>query len=129
MKIGPVTKINKRNKATWKKFDDNVMLVNLHAIANDHFGPIRELDSRHIACQTYIFSNSNLLFCKTENRTKKISNTGLTLLLWVRILFWPKNSDFCKKILTSAKLRGLWWFIFWNYIGMCTYVPSLKFLA
>ena len=31
----------------------------------------------------------------------KIINTALTLLLWVKVLFWPKNADFFpKKMLT-----------------------------
>ena len=68
MKIGPITKINKRNKVTWEKIDDDVMLENWDVIAifsiYDQFGAIRKLDSRHIACKTYIFSNSNLLSCK-----------------------------------------------------------------
>ena len=48
-------------------------------------------------------------FCltKTENRTTKKPNTALTILLWVKVLFWTKNANFLqKKMLTSAKLRG-----------------------
>ena len=33
MKIGPVTKIDKRNKTTSKKIDDNAMLINRDVIA------------------------------------------------------------------------------------------------
>ena len=33
MEFGPVTKLDKRNKATSKKFDDDVMLENCDAIA------------------------------------------------------------------------------------------------
>ena len=32
MKLGPVTKLNKRNKVTAKKFDDNVILANCDVI-------------------------------------------------------------------------------------------------
>ena len=39
---------------------------------------------------------------KTELR---ISNTALTLLLGVKVLFRQKTLFFCKKMLTSAKLR------------------------
>ena len=35
------------------------------------FGAIRKLDSRRMVYNTYIFSNSNLLFSKAENRTRK----------------------------------------------------------
>ena len=44
------------------------MLENWDVIAifsiYDQFGAIRKLDSRYIACKTYIFSNSNFLSCK-----------------------------------------------------------------
>ena len=33
MKLGPVTKIDKRNKTTSKKFDDYVMLIDCDIIA------------------------------------------------------------------------------------------------
>ena len=33
MKLGPVTKLDKRNKTTSKKFDDNVMSENCDVIA------------------------------------------------------------------------------------------------
>ena len=42
---------------------------------------------------------------KTENRTKKSFNTALIILLSVKVLFLPKNSDFLQKMLTSAELR------------------------
>ena len=68
MKLGPVTKVNKRNKITSKKFDDNVMSANCDAIvifpSYGQFGGIRKPDSRHIVCKTYIFISSNLLSYK-----------------------------------------------------------------
>ena len=51
MKLGPVTKLDKRNKMTSKKLDDYVM----SAIA------IRKLDSGRIVCKIYIFIKSNVL--------------------------------------------------------------------
>ena len=76
MKLGPVTKLNNRNKTTSKKIDDDAMSENLHFIAifpiNDQFGALRKLDYRRKVCKTYIFINSYLLYCaKTENRTQK----------------------------------------------------------
>ena len=61
MKLGPVTKRDKRNKATSKKFDDDVMSENRDDIAifpiyNEE---IRKPDSERIACKTYVFINSN----------------------------------------------------------------------
>ena len=65
MKLGPVTKPNKRNKTTSKKTDDDVMSENCDAIPifpiYGEFGAIWKLDSGRIVCETYIFINSNLL--------------------------------------------------------------------
>ena len=68
MKLGAVTKLDKRSKTTSKKFDDDVMLENYDVIdifpIYSQFGAIRKLDSRCIICKTYIFINSNLLSYK-----------------------------------------------------------------
>ena len=68
MKLGPVTKIDKRNKTTSKKFDDDVMSENCDVIVifpiYGQFGAIRKPDSGRIVCKTYIFINSNLLSYK-----------------------------------------------------------------
>ena len=68
MKLGPVPKLDKRNKTTSKKFDDNVMSENCDVIAifpiYGQFGAIRKPDSGRIVCRTYIFLNSNLLSYK-----------------------------------------------------------------
>ena len=72
MKLGPVTKLYKRNK-TSKNFDNDVMSENDDVIVNfsiyDQFGAIWKPDSRCRICKTYVFINSNLT--KTENRNKK----------------------------------------------------------
>ena len=66
MKLGPVTKIDKRKKITSRKFDDGVMLVNCDVIdvfsTYDQFGAIQKPDSRCRVCKTYIFIKSKLLF-------------------------------------------------------------------
>ena len=68
MKLGPVTKLDKRNKTTSKKFDNNVMSKNCDVIAifsiYGQFGAIWKPDSGRIVCKTYIFINSNLLSYK-----------------------------------------------------------------
>ena len=50
-KLGPVTKINKRNKTTSKKFDDDVMLENCDVIVIfrifGQFGAVWRSDSGH----------------------------------------------------------------------------------
>ena len=66
-------------------------------------------DYGRIVCKTYIFDNSNLLSYKNWKKPWKISRTGLTLLLWVKVLFLPNNADFLQKMLISAKLNRPWY--------------------
>ena len=51
MKLGPVTKLDKRNKTTSKKFDIDVMLENCDVIVNfwifGQFGVVRRPDFGH----------------------------------------------------------------------------------
>ena len=65
MKLGPVTKLDKRNKITSKKTDDDVMLENCEFIVIfrnfDQFGAVRRPDSGYKVCKTYFSINSNLL--------------------------------------------------------------------
>ena len=65
MKLGPVTKLDKRNKTTSKKFDDDVMSENCDVIVIfrifGQFGAVRRPDSGHRVCKSYVFSNRNLL--------------------------------------------------------------------
>ena len=68
MKLGPVTKPDKRNKTTSKLFDDDVISTNCDLIVIfpicGQSGAIQKPDSRRIVCKTYIYINSNLLPCK-----------------------------------------------------------------
>ena len=68
MKTGPVTKLDKRNKTTSKKSDDEVISENCGVIAifpiYGQFGAIRKPDSGCIVCKTYIFIKSDLLSYK-----------------------------------------------------------------
>ena len=68
MKLGPVTKLDKRNEMASNKFGDNAMSVNCGVIIifpiYGQFGAIRKPDSERIVCKTYIFINSNLLSYK-----------------------------------------------------------------
>ena len=67
MKLGMVTKTDKKNK-TLSKNDDDVMSANCDVIVIfpifGQFGAIRKPDSERIVCKTYIFINSNLLSYK-----------------------------------------------------------------
>ena len=65
MKLGPVTKLDKRNKSALKKFDDDVMPGYSDVIVMFsfyvQFGAFWKPDSRRIVCKAYIFININLL--------------------------------------------------------------------
>ena len=56
MKLGAVTKIDKKNTVNSKKIDDDVMLVNSDAIV---FFFIRQPDSGRTVYKTYILINNN----------------------------------------------------------------------
>ena len=64
MKLGPVTKLDKRNKTTSKKIDDGVISKNCAVTAifpiYNQFGAIRKPDSGRIVHRIYIFINSIL---------------------------------------------------------------------
>ena len=68
MKLGPVTKLDKRNKITSKKFDDDVMSKNFDVIVTfliyGQFRATWKPDSRCLLCRFYIFIKSNLLSYK-----------------------------------------------------------------
>ena len=100
MKLGPETKLDKRNKNLPKKIWRWCPVL---------FWAIWKPYSRRIVCKTYIFINYNFLSYKNWQQNQKIFNTALALLLWVKVLFWSQNANFLQKMLTSAKLRGTWY--------------------
>ena len=69
MKLRPVTKLDKKNKITSKKFDVDVMSGNCDVIVifriSDQFGAVRKPDSGHRVCKSYVFSNRNFLSYKS----------------------------------------------------------------
>ena len=68
MNLGPVTKLDKGNKTTSKKSDDDIMSRNCHVnfifLIYGQFGAISNVDFRYIVCKTYIFIKNNLLSYK-----------------------------------------------------------------
>ena len=68
MKLGPVTKLDKRNKATLKFFDYDTMSGNCNIIVIflifGQFRAVGRLDSRQRVSKNYDFSNSNFLSYK-----------------------------------------------------------------
>ena len=65
MKLGSVTKIDKRNTERQKKIDDEDMSANCDVIVifliYGQSRAIRKPDSGCMVCKTYIFINSSLL--------------------------------------------------------------------
>ena len=68
MKLGPVTKLDKRKSTTSKKFDNDVILgmfdVIIIFLIYGQFRAILKPDSRLMVCKTFIFISSNLLSYK-----------------------------------------------------------------
>ena len=68
MKLGPVTKLDKRDETTPKKLDHDVVSENCDAIVifliYVQFGATWKTDSGCIVCRTYISIYSNLLSYK-----------------------------------------------------------------
>ena len=69
MKLGSATKLDKKNKKTSKKFDDDVISENCDIIVTfpiyGQFGTTQKPDYRRMVCKIYVFINSNLLSYKT----------------------------------------------------------------
>ena len=107
MKLGPVTKLDKRNV---KKIDDDVcwqMLLSNFRLMTD-----LEQSGRWIPDAWSVKLKFSLMVAfyltKTKNRSEK-SNTSLILLLSIKVLFLPKNADSLEKMLTLAKLKEIWY--------------------
>ena len=68
MRLGPVTKCDKRNKTTSKKFDDDVMSGSCDVIVIfrifGQFGAVWRPDSGYRVFKSYVFSNSNFFSYK-----------------------------------------------------------------
>ena len=116
MKIAPETKLDKRNKTTSKKFGDDLISASCGAIViftiYGWFGAIWKPDSKCIVCKSYSFINSNLLSYileKVEAELKNLLHSSCTIGLSKGSIFAKKCWFFGKKMLTSASLRGAWY--------------------
>ena len=104
MKLGPVTKIDKRNKTILKKIDDDVMSGNCDVIVIfpicSQFWAIWKAYFGRIVCKTYVFINSYLSSYKnwTENQNLKHSSHTIGL---------SKGTIFAKKCWFFAKIKIL----------------------
>ena len=105
MKLGTVIKLDKRNKTTSK----NLKVTSLpffQFMANlNQFGSWIPSD-QSVKLKFLLTVTSYLT--KNENRTKE-SATQVTLLLWGKVLFFPKIADFLQKTPTSAKIWEPWY--------------------
>ena len=105
IKLRPLTKLDKKNKAMLKKIDNDVTLVSCDVIiiisVYGQFEASRKPVFGRIVSKTYIFINSNLL----SSNLLQISYTALTLLLWIKVLLLPKNADFWPKITDLNKIK------------------------
>ena len=85
MKLGPVTELDKRNKATSKKYDDDVCRkIATPLLFPGFLANLEQFRSRiHDTESAKVMFSVRVTFCltKTENRTTKKPNTALTILL------------------------------------------------
>ena len=75
MKLGPVTKLDKKNKTTSKEFYNDVISRNCDVIAifplYGQFGAIQKPDSGRITVKLMFSLSITFYLTKTENSTKK----------------------------------------------------------
>ena len=81
MKLGPVTKLDKKNKTRSKKFGDGVISKNCDVIVifliYGQFGATQKPDSGRLVCKLIFSLIVTFCLIKTQNRTK-ISLTQLS---------------------------------------------------
>ena len=106
MKPGPVTKIDKRNKTTSKKIWrwSHVRKLWRHCyFSNLEPSGSRIPDGQPVKLIFLLIVT--FLSNKNWKGNWKISNTTLTLLLWIKVLFWPKNAYFLQKDAYITKIK------------------------
>ena len=78
MKLKPVTKIDKTNKQSQKKIDDDVISANYDIIFSfrnyGQFEAIQRRDSGRIVCKTYILLIVTFFLTKTEKSRTHLSH-------------------------------------------------------
>ena len=112
MKLRQAAKLDKKNETKkLRKFAVDVMSANCNAIVifsvYGQFGAIRKPDSGRLVYKTYIFSKSSLMSYKNWKQNENTFNTALTLLLWVKVPFLPKNADLLQKNAEISKIKTL----------------------
>ena len=135
IKLRPVTKLSKKNAATSKIFEEDIMSINCDVIVifliYGQFGAIHKPDFRRVACKTYISININLLSHKNWQNNQKISNIAFIPLLWVKLLFSPIMRFFFQKKKNShfSRIKRKGALVLKRIFSETTYLPNFKFLA
>ena len=111
MKLGPVTKLDKRNVKKKKLTMTScwqMLLSNFRLMTNLEQSGSWIPDAWSVKLKFSLIVA--FYFTKTKNRSEKW-NTALILLLSIKVLFlpMPKNADFLEKMLTLAKLKEFWY--------------------
>ena len=101
----------KRNTVTLKKVTktwcQQIMTLLLLFLIYGCFGAIRNTDSGRMVCDSFLLI-ATFYLTKSENRTKKISNTAVILLVSVKVLILSKMLIFCKnKTAEIHKIKGI----------------------
>ena len=110
MKLGPVTKLDNRNKTSSKKFVDDAISENCDVIVIfrifGQFRAVRRPDSGHRVCKSYVSVTVTFPLTKNENRNRKSLTQLSHYCFEQRYFFGQKTLLFCRKMLTSAKMLG-----------------------
>ena len=108
-KLGPVTKLDKRNTGTLRKRYSDVMFISCDVMfffpIYGQFAAIQKPYLRSTPWKSYIFINNNTLTYKTWKQNWKISKTALILLLWVKVLFLQKKKLILLQKKADSKIK------------------------
>ena len=95
MKLGSVTKLDKKNATTSKTIGDDVKSIDDDVIAIFQiyglFRAIQKLNSRHMVYNSYTSINCNSLSYKNWKQNWIKYNTALLLLPWVKVVLVLKD--------------------------------------
>ena len=109
IKRGPVTKLDKRNKTTLIKFDNDAMSANCDVIVicpvYGQFGAIRKPDSGNPALKlTFALLATYYLLQKLKTELKNLQHSSHTIALKKGTIF-AKNAEFLQKNDDISKIK------------------------
>ena len=126
MKIGPITKIDKRNTATSKNITMTSSRQILTSLSFFQFMANLEQSGSQIpdAWSVKLTFSLTVAFylLKNESRTKKFLTQ---LLIWAKVLFLTKRADFLHKNADISKIKEVFRLkgIFSKTTFVCIYIP------